>query len=144
MIDFYTFITGMLVHLWFEIMEFTQSLIISTFWQWKMAAKQKLSNFSKKRQYFWIICVELNLTFFGVSTKNFRHAWQILVVKWVGNLSESIKKGKLLTEIFFSDNVEWNSTNLWKMISANLKSNKNNTKWKIWWGWGLCLTDIIC
>ena len=33
-----------------------------------------------------------------------------------------------LTKIFFSDNVEWSSKNLWKMISADVKANKNNKK----------------
>ena len=60
---FYTLIMGLLVHSWFEIMEFHQILIIPAFWHWKMAALRKWSNFSKKRQYFLIICVESNLTF---------------------------------------------------------------------------------
>ena len=46
---------------------------------------------------------------------------------------ESIKKGKFVTKISFSDNVEWSSKNLWKMISADVKANKNNNKQKIWW-----------
>ena len=46
---------------------------------------------------------------------------------------ESIKKGKFVTKISFSDNVEWSSKNLWKMISADAKANKNNNKQKIWW-----------
>ena len=54
---------GLLAHSWFEIMEFHQILIIPAFWHWKMAALRKWSNFSKKRQYFWMICVESNLTF---------------------------------------------------------------------------------
>ena len=41
----------------------SQYLIISTFWCWKMTVKWKWSNFSKKRQYFWIVCVESNLIF---------------------------------------------------------------------------------
>ena len=36
--DFYTLIMGLLVHSWFEIMEFSQILIIPAFWHWKMAA----------------------------------------------------------------------------------------------------------
>ena len=40
-----------------------------------------------------------------------------------GGLSESIKKGKFMTKIFFPDNVEWSSKNQWKMISADIKSN---------------------
>ena len=43
-----------------------------------------------------------------------------------GGLSQSVKKGKFVTKIFFSDIVEWNSKNLWKMISAGVKANKNN------------------
>ena len=40
-----------------------------------------------------------------------------------GGLSESDKKGKFETKIFFSDNVEWSSKNSWKMISADVKAN---------------------
>ena len=36
--DFYTIIMGLLAHSWFEIMEFSQILIIPAFWHWKMAA----------------------------------------------------------------------------------------------------------
>ena len=47
----------------------------------------------------------------------------------VGGLNGSVKKGKFKTKIFFSDNaVEWSSKNLWKMISADVKANKNNKK----------------
>ena len=57
-------------------------------------------------------------------------------VKW---LSESVKKGKFVTKIFFSDiNVELNSKNLWKIISADVKAHKNK-KYKIWW---LCLSNF--
>ena len=41
-----------------------KSFIISVFRHWKMAGWRKRSNFSKKRQYFWIICVESNLIFY--------------------------------------------------------------------------------
>ena len=41
-------------------------------------------------------------------------------------LSESIRKGKSMTKIFFSNDVEWSSKNLWQMISADVKANKNN------------------
>ena len=41
---------------------------------------------------------------------------------WWG-LSESIKKGKFVVKIFFSDYVEWSSENLWKMMSADVKAN---------------------
>ena len=47
-----------------------------------------------------------------------------------GGLSESIKRGKFVTKIFFSDNVEWSSKNLWKMVSAGVKANKNNKEIK--------------
>ena len=43
-----------------------------------------------------------------------------------GGLSEAVKKGKFVMKIFFSDNVEWSSKNLWKMISADVKANKTN------------------
>ena len=39
-----------------------------------------------------------------------------------------IEKGKFMTEVFFSDNVEWSSKNLWKMIPVDVKANKNNHK----------------
>ena len=38
-------------------------------------------------------------------------------------MSESVKKGKFMTRISFSDNVELSSKNLWKMISADVKAN---------------------
>ena len=65
--------------------------------------------------------------------KNFCHAQRILAVKevGVGGLSESVKKGKFVTKIFFSDNVEWSSKILWKMISADVQANKNTKKEKI-------------
>ena len=34
-----------------------------------------------------------------------------------------LKKGKFVTKIFFSYNVEWSSKNLWKMMSADVKAN---------------------
>ena len=40
-----------------------------------------------------------------------------------GGLSESVKKGKFATKNLFSDNIEWSSKNLWKMISADVKAN---------------------
>ena len=44
-----------------------------------------------------------------------------------GGLSESIYyKRKFVTKIFFSDNAEWSLQNLWKMIFADIKANKNN------------------
>ena len=59
----HTYFMGLLMHSWFEIMEFSQIFIISAFWHWKLVVKQKWSKFSKKRQYFWIICVKSNLIF---------------------------------------------------------------------------------
>ena len=38
-------------------------------------------------------------------------------------LSESIEKGKIVMKISFSDNVESSSEKLWKMISADVKTN---------------------
>ena len=64
-------------------------------------------------------------------TKNFCHAWQILAVKGVGVgvWVNPLKKENLWQKCFsFSDNVEWSSKNLWKMISAAEEANKNNKK----------------
>ena len=44
-----------------------------------------------------------------------------------------VKKETFVMKIFFSDNVEWSSENLWKMISADVKANKNNKKWNTVW-----------
>ena len=56
--------------LWWEVRTFmiwnyrTSFWSISTFiWCWKMVAKWKWSNFSKKGHCFWIICIESNLIF---------------------------------------------------------------------------------
>ena len=38
--------------------------------------------------------------------KSSLHASQILVVEGVGNLSESVKKGKFLMKNLFSDNID--------------------------------------
>ena len=45
-----------------------------------------------------------------------------------GSFNTSVKKGIFVKKIFFSDNVEWSSKNLWKMTSADVKANKNNNK----------------
>ena len=37
-------------------------------------------------------------------------------------------KGEFVTKIFISDNAEWSFKNMWKVISANVKANKNNKK----------------
>ena len=42
----------------------------------------------------------------------------------MGGLSEFVKKGESMTKIFFSDNVEWSSKNLWKMMSGNIKQQE--------------------
>ena len=39
-----------------------------------------------------------------------------------GGGSESIKKGKLLTKRFVSDNVDCSSKNLWKIMFADVKA----------------------
>ena len=42
----------------------------------------------------------------------------------MGDLSESIKKRKIRDKnFFFSDNIEWGSRNMWKMMSADVKAN---------------------
>ena len=43
-------------------------------------------------------------------------------------LSDSVKKEKFVTKVFLLDNAEWSFKNLWKMISVNVKANKNNKK----------------
>ena len=60
--------------------------------------------------------------------KTLSHTQQILAVKGVGGLSGSIEKGKFATKIFYPDNIEWSSKNLWKMMSTDVKANKNNKK----------------
>ena len=52
---------------------------------------------------------------------------------WMGDLeggagSESVKKGKFVTKILSSDNVEWSSKTLWNMISTDVKAKQNNKK----------------
>ena len=41
---------------------------------------------------------------------------------------ESVRKGKLVRKIFFSDSVQRSSKNLLKMIYADGKANENNKK----------------
>ena len=38
-------------------------------------------------------------------------------------MSESVKKGKFVTKILFSDNDEWSSNNLWKIMPVDVKAN---------------------
>ena len=52
MSNFETLITEILAPSWFQIVEFSQFFIISTPWCWKMTAKQRWANFTKKLQYF--------------------------------------------------------------------------------------------
>ena len=62
------------------------------------------------------------------------------VIKFLGILKKYVSENKYifaqerkaiffrLIKKLFSDNVEWSSKNLWKMISADVKANKNNKK----------------
>ena len=43
---------------------------------------------------------------------------------WGGGGSEFVKKGKFVKKIFFSDNVELSSENLWKMMSVDVTATK--------------------
>ena len=43
--------------------------------------------------------------------------------EWGGLSDESVKKGKFVMKIFFSDNVKWNSKNLWNMMSVDVKTS---------------------
>ena len=43
------------------------------------------------------------------------------LLQW--GLSKSIKKGQFIHKNLFSDNVEWSSKNLWKMVSVDVKAN---------------------
>ena len=54
--------------------------------------------------------------------KTSRHTQRILVVKGAGGLSEAVKK-KICDKNLFSNNIEWNSKKLWKIISADAKAN---------------------
>ena len=45
-----------------------------------------------------------------------------------GGWVNPLKKKNLWRKSFISDNVEWSSKNVWKMISADVKVNKNNKK----------------
>ena len=52
--------------------------------------------------------------------KNSGHKLQGDEGVWVNNPN---KIGKLVTKIFFSDNVEWSSKKLWKMMSVDARAN---------------------
>ena len=66
----------------------------------------------------------------------FREHWQNILVticgfclfKAVEGLSDFVRKEKFVTKIFLSDIAEWSLKNLWKIISVNVKVNKNNKK----------------
>ena len=47
-----------------------------------------------------------------------------MAIKRGDGLSESVKKGKLVEKIFFSDNVQWSSKNMWKTMSADVKQQE--------------------
>ena len=49
--------------------------------------------------------------------------WQL---RGWGDLSESVKKGKFVPQIFFWVTAEWTFKYFWKMISADAKANENN------------------
>ena len=46
----------------------------------------------------------------------------------MGGLSKSVKKGKFMTETFYSNIVKWSSKNFRNMIPADAKGNKNKKK----------------
>ena len=48
-------------------------------------------------------------------------------------MNESVKKGKILTKIIFSDNVEWSSKKLSKRRSADAKANVKQEETKNRW-----------
>ena len=66
-----------------------------------------------------------------MSTKNFFYAAcsRFFWLLGRGGLNESIKKGKFVTKIFFSDNAEWSFEKL--ISAADVKANKNNKNHKI-------------
>ena len=94
---------------------------------------QKISIFGKTNSFTqsnsescaWVFLVLFSIL---VSLKIFvslNRCWQL---RGLGVLNESVKKGKFVTEIFFSNNVEWGCKNLLKVRSADEKSNKKNKK----------------
>ena len=66
---------------------------------------------------------------FRENWQNFCHAWQILAIKgkgvWVGWVWVSSLKKENLQRKPFSNNAEWSSKRLYKMISANIKTDVN-------------------
>ena len=65
--------------------------------------------------------------------------WERVVAGGRGGWVNLLKKGKFVTRIFFSDNVELSSKNLSKMISADVKANiKQEIK-----GSGGCILQIF-
>ena len=49
---------------------------------------------------------------------------------WGDFLEWICSKRKFVMKIFFTDKTEWSSQNLWKMISADVKANKSNKKYR--------------
>ena len=64
MSDLCTLIMGLLVHLWFEIMEFSQFLIICTFWSWKRWLISESGQISVKRDNIFELSVLNQIYFF--------------------------------------------------------------------------------
>ena len=58
--------------------------------------------------------------------------------------SEFAKKGKFVMKTFSSDDVEWSSKNLWKMISAVVKNLIKTTRNKRYGQNLLSMTKGIC
>ena len=87
---------GLLAHSWFEIMEFSLFLIISTFWHWKMAALQKLAFSSGQtssnphfcREWFWISDIQFSQPEYPECESNcfvvvrFLRGWILKVQSW--------------------------------------------------------------
>ena len=57
--------------------------------------------------------------------KKFHHTYQILAVKWVRILSESVKKGKFVDKNHF---FRWSSKNLWKLMLKLIKTERLKSK----------------
>ena len=68
----------------------------------------------------------------------------VCVCEWgggAGKVNESVKKGKFVTKIFFffSDNFEWSSKKLWKIISADVRAKYKTIKNKLT---GVCMVSV--
>ena len=51
-----------------------------------------------------------------------------MAVKGGGGLSESVKKRKFVTKVFCTDNIEWSSKNLWKVVFDDVKAKVQEIK----------------